>query len=104
MRVDAACRLSRDVLTSVYRYFHLDSRKHQPLKLQTGTARTNCMDNLDRTNVAQAAFAKWTLNKQLQSLGIFNESETVEVHEELLKDVRESMCYRIWKRVIDYAD
>lgn len=52
------------------------------------------MDNLDRTNVAQAAFAKWTLNKQLQALGIFNETETVETYDELLKDLRERMCPR----------
>lgn len=48
------------------------------------------MDNLDRTNVAQAALAKWTLNKQLRELGILNESETIDNYEELIKDFRES--------------
>lgn len=62
------------------------------MKLQTGTVRTNCMDNLDRTNVAQAAFAKWTLNQQLQTLGILNEGESIDNYEELLKDFRESEC------------
>ena len=47
------------------------------------------MDNLDRTNVAQAAFAKWTLNRQLQSLGILNENESIDMYEELAKDFRE---------------
>lgn len=48
------------------------------------------MDNLDRTNVAQAAFAKWTLGKQLRELGILNENEAVDNYEELIKDFRES--------------
>ena len=60
------------------------------MKLQTGVVRTNCMDNLDRTNVAQAAFAKWTLNRQLRSLGILNENETIDSYDDLLKDFRES--------------
>ena len=48
------------------------------------------MDNLDRTNVAQAAFAKWTLNKQLRTLGILNENETIDGYDELVRDFRES--------------
>jgi len=32
---------------------------------QTGNIRTNCMDNLDRTNVAQSLFARYMLAKQL---------------------------------------
>ena len=48
------------------------------------------MDNLDRTNVAQAAFAKWTLNRQLRELSILNENETIDSYEELIKDFRES--------------
>lgn len=75
------------------RYFHLDARKPQPVLLQKGTVRTNCMDNLDRTNVAQAAFAKWTLNRQLWSLGIMNETESIDNYDELLKDFRESASY-----------
>jgi len=48
------------------------------------------MDNLDRTNVAQAAIAKYVLTKQLRTLGVFDESETVEDHEELLAAFRQS--------------
>lgn len=48
------------------------------------------MDNLDRTNVAQAAFAKWTLNRQLRSLGILGEHESIDAYEDLIKDFRES--------------
>ncbi|KAH9947940.1 SacI homology domain-containing protein [Amylocystis lapponica] len=70
-------------------YFHLDSSQPDPVLLQTGTVRTNCMDNLDRTNVAQAAIAKWTLNRQLRALGILHEMDRIDNHEELLKDFRE---------------
>lgn len=48
------------------------------------------MDNLDRTNVAQAAFAKWTLNRQLRELGILNENESIDNYDEFIKDFRES--------------
>ncbi|KAI0095261.1 SacI homology domain-containing protein [Irpex rosettiformis] len=70
-------------------YFHLDSQKPQPVMLQKGTIRTNCMDNLDRTNVAQAALAKWILNRQLRSLGILNENETIDGYDDLVRDFRE---------------
>ncbi|KAI9753552.1 MAG: hypothetical protein M4579_005094 [Chaenotheca gracillima] len=39
------------------------------LSQQTGVLRTNCMDCLDRTNVAQSAFAKQVLDSQLMSQG-----------------------------------
>ena|SRR6266508_4149864 len=71
-------------------YFHLDSAS-EPKKLQHGITRTNCMDNLDRTNVVQAAMAKYTLNTQLRHLGIFSEGDDVDSFETLSKDFRESM-------------
>lgn len=71
-------------------YFHLDSTKEKPVKMQEGIFRTNCMDNLDRTNVAQAAIAKWVLNKQMHALGILLESDTIDNYDELAKDFRES--------------
>ncbi|KAJ5704055.1 hypothetical protein N7493_011193 [Penicillium malachiteum] len=37
---------------------------------QTGIVRTNCMDCLDRTGVAQCAFGQWALESQLQNEGI----------------------------------
>lgn len=49
------------------------------------------MDNLDRTNVVQAALAKWTLNRQLQTLGILPPGESIDDYEALGKDFRESM-------------
>lgn len=48
------------------------------------------MDNLDRTNVAQAALAKWTLNRQLREVGVFSEQETVDDHEQFMHDFRNS--------------
>ncbi|PPJ49710.1 hypothetical protein CBER1_02894 [Cercospora berteroae] len=37
---------------------------------QSGILRTNCMDCLDRTNVTQSAVGGWTLQQQLQELGL----------------------------------
>jgi hypothetical protein len=53
-----------------FSYFYLDSNYQDPVKWQLGVVRTNCMDNLDRTNVAQAAIARWTLDLQLKAAGI----------------------------------
>jgi hypothetical protein len=61
-----------------------------PRNVQAGTMRTNCMDNLDRTNVVQAALAKHTLQLQLQSLGIFGPNDGVDDFESLSKEFRES--------------
>lgn len=48
------------------------------------------MDNLDRTNVVQAALAKWTLNQQLTELGILSGSAGIDDYESFSKDFRES--------------
>ncbi|PLB48862.1 hypothetical protein P170DRAFT_383197 [Aspergillus steynii IBT 23096] len=37
---------------------------------QTGIVRTNCMDCLDRTGVAQCAFGQWALERELKHEGI----------------------------------
>lgn len=71
-------------------YFHLESNESPPVKLQQGIIRTNCMDNLDRTNVVQAALAKWTIDRQLKSLGIISKNESIDDHELTSKDFRES--------------
>ena len=42
---------------------------------QTAAVRTNCMDCLDRTNVVQTMFARWTLNRQLTDLGVLQPGE-----------------------------
>ncbi|KIK96513.1 hypothetical protein PAXRUDRAFT_825876 [Paxillus rubicundulus Ve08.2h10] len=70
-------------------YFHLDMSQTDPVKFQQGVVRTNCMDNLDRTNVVQAALAKLTLNHQLKFLGVLAEGEELDDFEALSRDFRE---------------
>jgi hypothetical protein len=74
-----------------HRYFQFDAVDAEPTKLQQGTVRTNCLDNLDRTNVVQASFAKWMLNRQLQSLGILEANRSIDDYEPLSQDFRERM-------------
>ena len=52
--------------------------------------RTNCMDSLDRTNVAQSTIGKVTLTRQLQALDILTAEESVEEFEDLSKVFRSS--------------
>lgn len=59
-------------------------------KWQLGVVRTNCMDNLDRTNVFQSTLAKWSLNRQLRELGVLSEAETVDQHEQFMHLFRNS--------------
>jgi hypothetical protein len=54
------------------------------------------MDNLDRTNVMQAALAKLTLNKQLKSLGILTQNASIDDHETLSQDFRDSKLKYIY--------
>ena len=85
--------LSSSTLSEAFwspRYFHLKSSQPKPVREQLGIVRTNCMDNLDRTNVVQAALAKWTLNRQLQSIGILTEDDSIDNYDALSKDFRES--------------
>lgn len=48
------------------------------------------MDNLDRTNVAQAAMAKWVLNQQLETLGVLTPGASIDDFPKLSSDFRES--------------
>lgn len=47
----------------------------KPPKLQKGVLRTNCIDCLDRTNVAQYAYGLASLGHQLHALGSVESSE-----------------------------
>lgn len=47
------------------------------------------MDNLDRTNVVQAALAKYTLNNQLRDLGILSADDGIDDYEGFSKEFRE---------------
>ena len=57
-----------------------------PLLLQKGVLRTNCIDCLDRTNVAQFAYGLTALGRQLHALGII-ESPKIELHAPLADDL-----------------
>ncbi|KAF8807270.1 inositol/phosphatidylinositol phosphatase [Phlegmacium glaucopus] len=70
-------------------YFQINGGDSKPRKNQTGVVRTNCMDNLDRTNVVQASLAKRTLNEQLRELGILSADESIDDYETLSKEFRE---------------
>ena len=51
-------------------YFHEDLQEKKVLKMQTGVFRTNCLDSLDRTNVAQSKVALFALQSQLKLIGV----------------------------------
>jgi phosphatidylinositol 4-phosphatase len=48
------------------------------------------MDNLDRTNVVQAALAKWTLHQQLKAIGVVSDNEELDDFDALTRGFRES--------------
>lgn len=50
-------------------FFQNGNDEESGLRLQSGVARTNCIDCLDRTNAAQFVIAKKALGYQLQALG-----------------------------------
>jgi hypothetical protein len=54
------------------RYFLTEN--NEVLRKQEGIFRTNCIDNLDRTNVVQSTLAREVLNAQLLHAGIFQRS------------------------------
>lgn len=54
--------------------------------LQAGVLRTNCIDCLDRTNVAQYAYGLAALGRQLQVLG-FTESPHIDLDNPLAKEL-----------------
>jgi hypothetical protein len=57
-------------------------------RTQGGVIRSNCMDCLDRTNVAQSALGRWALNAQLREIGVLSVKETVEEHPEFMNIFR----------------
>ena len=53
---------------------------------QNGVLRTNCIDCLDRTNVAQYAYGLMALGRQLHAMG-FTESQTIDQNSPLAEDL-----------------
>ncbi|KAH8835920.1 inositol phosphatidylinositol phosphatase [Flagelloscypha sp. PMI_526] len=90
MRWDRISLLTDRVQKQLEAQGYYESRGDEtPVSLQNGTVRTNCMDNLDRTGVVQAALAKRVLNLQLVSLGILPEGSTIDNYEEFSLQFRE---------------
>jgi phosphatidylinositol 3,5-bisphosphate 5-phosphatase len=54
-------------------FFQNGNDAESGFKLQSGVARTNCIDCLDRTNAAQFVIAKRALGHQLQALGVIDD-------------------------------
>jgi len=57
-------------------YCFVDS-KGSIISTQSGVFRTNCIDNLDRTNVVQGRFARVILQQQLEMMGILNSIQQI---------------------------
>ncbi|KAB2081609.1 hypothetical protein ES319_A05G144000v1 [Gossypium barbadense] len=62
------------------------SENVKPPMFQTGVLRTNCIDCLDRTNVAQYAYGLVALGHQLHAMG-FTESQTIDQNSPLAEDL-----------------
>ncbi|CAG2113933.1 unnamed protein product, partial [Medioppia subpectinata] len=58
--------------------YFLMSADRSALSLQEGVFRTNCIDSLDRTNVAQGLIAKHCLESVLKRFQILNNSDTLD--------------------------
>ncbi|GMH22028.1 hypothetical protein Nepgr_023871 [Nepenthes gracilis] len=58
----------------------------KPLRLQNGVLRTNCIDCLDRTNVAQYSYGLASLRHQLYALGI---TDALEI------DINDPLAYKL---------
>ena len=70
MKFENVSRLVNRLQTTLDDYGYTTIQDHQVRHGQTGIVRTNCMDCLDRTGVAQSAFGQWALEQQLRQEGI----------------------------------
>jgi len=53
-----------------YGCFYKSPNSHDPTGAQLGVIRTNCKDNLDRTNLVQSLYAKQVCQKQLEKIAV----------------------------------
>ena len=64
-----------------YRVTELDNGEFdygfKVVRYQKGVIRTNCMDNLDRTNVVQSVFSRYFVKTQLEQKSIIPQSRTI---------------------------
>lgn len=70
MKFENVSRLVDRIQTTLQDYSYTTIQDNQVRHGQTGIVRTNCMDCLDRTGVAQSAFGQWALEQQLRNEGI----------------------------------
>ncbi|KAJ5388482.1 hypothetical protein N7509_011023 [Penicillium cosmopolitanum] len=70
MKFENVSRLVERVKETLSEFGYTTIKDGKPSDIQTGIVRTNCMDCLDRTGVAQCAFGQWALERQLQKEGI----------------------------------
>lgn len=70
MKFENVTRLVDRLKETLDEYGYTTVKDGTTLHTQTGIVRTNCMDCLDRTGVAQCAFGQWALERQLQNEGI----------------------------------
>jgi len=64
-----------------------ESWNQMPSKLQVGILRTNCVDCLDRTNIAQFSYAKYVAHEQLKGLGIELTANSLDLLHSVLLDI-----------------
>lgn len=70
MRFENVTRLVERLKDTLDEYGYITVKDGTTLHTQTGIVRTNCMDCLDRTGVAQCAFGQRALERQLKNEGI----------------------------------
>jgi len=91
MRFDNISRLLDNIAADLekqgYFYSKLDG---SVVSQQASVVRSNCMDCLDRTNVAQAALARRSLLIQLVALGIIDSKSTLEDYKEFDRMLKNS--------------
>ncbi|CAN8270169.1 unnamed protein product [Cochlearia groenlandica] len=63
-----------------------EDRQKEPTMLQKGVLRTNCIDCLDRTNVAQYVYGLVAFGRQLHALGL-TESTSIDLDNPLAEDL-----------------
>lgn len=70
MKFENVTRLVERLKDTLDRFGYSTIGEGSSVQKQAGIVRTNCMDCLDRTGVAQCAFGQWALERQLQNEGI----------------------------------
>jgi phosphatidylinositol 4-phosphatase len=79
MRYDNLDKLIGAMQPSFDAIGYFEVRGADIVRRQAGVVRTNCMDNLDRTNVVQTKFAEHVLNGQLRALRALEDGQRVDV-------------------------